>query len=336
MIRSRRTRSPGFTLIELLVVIAIIAILIALLVPAVQKVREAAARVQCENNLKQLGLALHNYANDYKVFPPAGKGYGWCNVNHAAGYFGDTNCYNLNGLVLLLPYLELHDVYNQLNLQEAVSDQKTGYCCGDIGNTDGNLVGNPATNGNAAMMGTAITNFLCPADGADPIEPGTSGPYGPAPGFIGYKTSYDFITSLGDFSCNYWQKAASNRKMMFGENSATRFTDVIDGTSNTLALGESTLTVWNGRTSCWGYRAWVMTGIDPTQGINDWTFVSIPNPPGPSWGQLGTWGRAGSLHPGGAIFCLADGSVRFITEDIILSVLSNLGYMADGSDVQPP
>src|SRR5579872_733773 len=108
--------SRGFTLIELLVVIAIIAVLIALLVPAVQQVRESANRTQCTNNLKQLGVALHNYHDANNRFPPAGKNYGWCYEPVGSAQATATNpVYNLNGLVLLLPYLEQEGAYNHYN-----------------------------------------------------------------------------------------------------------------------------------------------------------------------------------------------------------------------------
>src|SRR5215212_5128105 len=101
-------RSRGFTLIELLVVIAIIAILIGLLVPAVQKVREAAARTQCVNNLKQLALALHNYHDAYKTFPYGGS------VSTQSGIPGATGVIAYNWRTLILPYMEQEALFNDI------------------------------------------------------------------------------------------------------------------------------------------------------------------------------------------------------------------------------
>src|SRR5262249_19975317 len=123
-----RPQRPAFTLIELLVVIAIIAILIGLLLPAVQKVRESANRIRCTNNLKQLGLALHNYHGANGQFPPGGKGYGCCRY---PGQYGDERIYNLNGLLLLLPYLEQDPLYQRYNANACVMNCMEGNtaCC---------------------------------------------------------------------------------------------------------------------------------------------------------------------------------------------------------------
>jgi prepilin-type N-terminal cleavage/methylation domain-containing protein/prepilin-type processing-associated H-X9-DG protein len=321
----------GFTLIELLVVLAILAVLVGLLLPAVQKVRHAAARLKCQSNLRQAGLALHSYENTHQVFPPAGKGYGWCIVTDT--YRGDAQIYNLNGLSLLLPFLEQGALDALLNRAEAMSPQNTGYCCDYQGNTMGTVAGNPVTDGNAALMGTPLAVLRCPSDTGNPLQ-GTSGAYGPGGTYDGAKTNYDFITTTNDFYCNCWKVTAATSRTMFGENSTTRVADVLDGTSNTIALGETTLDVHNGRTASWGYRGWVMTGIDLRYGINDWSY-SVPDYV-PQVGRLGSWGRAGSLHADGANFCFADGSVRFLHQDTNLTTLTRLGYMADGNPVVLP
>jgi prepilin-type N-terminal cleavage/methylation domain-containing protein/prepilin-type processing-associated H-X9-DG protein len=319
----------AFTLIELLVVIAIIAVLIGLLLPAVQKVRAAAARMSCQNNLKQLGLACHSYHDANNALPPAGRGYGWCIVS--GQYVGDPQVYNLNGLQLLLPYLEQTALDQRLNRTAAMSNQKTGYCCSYVGNTNGSLVGDATTDGNGALMVTLVSVLLCPADFGQKTQ-GPSDAYGPGGGYDGAKTNYDFITSTDDFYCNHWRVTPTSQRTMFGENSSTRLTDVSDGLSNTLMLGETTRDVYNGRCASWGYRGWVMTGIDPRYGINDWSFGAYITP---QVGRLGSWGRAGSLHTGGANFCFGDGSVRFIRESISVTTLTYLGYVADGNVVTP-
>jgi prepilin-type N-terminal cleavage/methylation domain-containing protein len=314
----------AFTLIELLVVIAIIAILIGLLLPAVQKVRAAAARMACSNKLKQLALACHNYENANSKLPPAGVGYGWCIVS--GPYAGDSQVLNLNGLVLLLPYIEQDNLFKKLNTQSAFGNQKTGYCCSYVGNTNGALVGDATTNGNGAQMATAIQSFLCPSDSGNILQ-GPGAAYGPGGSLDGAKTNYDFVTSTNDFNCNYWRAAPGSARYIFGENSGTRMTDITDGTSNTFMLGETTRTVYNGRTASWGYRGWVMTGIDPRAGINDWTFTGITPVPG----QLGSWGRAGSLHTGGCHFAMGDASVRFVRETTGAGPLTQAAMMSDGS-----
>lgn len=322
-------RRWAFTLIELLVVIAIIAVLIGLLLPAVQKVREAAARASCQNNLKQLGIAANNYEGQMQQFPPSGRSYGWCIVS--GSYQGDSEIKNLNGLVLLLPYVEQAGLEGRINQDQAVSPQNTGYCCSYVGNTMGTMAGDPVANGNAALMGMELKVLRCPADHGDRFN-AAGAAYGASGSHRGAKTNYDFIASTNDFNCNYWRVTPLTSRYMFGENSNTRHAMIIDGASNTLMFGETTLNVYNGRTASWGYRGWVMTGIDPRGGINNWAYTSSTGPIEPIIGRLGSWGRAGSLHPLGAQFCFADGSVRFISEATPLTVLTQLAYMADGSN----
>jgi prepilin-type processing-associated H-X9-DG protein len=218
-----------------------------------------------------------------------------------------------------------------------MSNLTTGGCCQYQGNVDGKLVGNAVTSGNAALMADRIRLLECPSDNGVPFL-AAGATYGPGGNFQGAKTNYDFIVSVDDIYCNYWKVTPLSQRTMFGQNSTTRVADVTDGTSNTLALGETTLNVYNGRTAAWGYRGWVMTGIDvgDNEGINNWSYTTLTGPITPVRGQLGSWGRAGSLHPNGANFCFADGSVRFLTEDIDNTTLQHLAWMADGFEVAVP
>jgi prepilin-type N-terminal cleavage/methylation domain-containing protein len=325
------SRSRGFTLIELLVVIAIIAILIGLLLPAVQKVREAAARSKCSNNLHQLAIAVHSYESTIGTLPPAGKGYGWC--TSAAGGTGDTQILNMSGWVLVLPYMEQSALASRLNLNSAFSNQNTGYCCSYTGNLNGSLAGDATTNGNGALMATVIPAFVCPSDNGNRVEPASS-TYSPGGSLTGALSNYDFITDrnndagLGTNGCNYWKRASAAARYMFGENSSAKILDAKDGTSNTFMLGEITVAVGNGEANPWGYRGWVMTGVDPGyNGLNAWSGTA----PNLKIGELAQWGSSGSLHTGGAYFAMGDASVRFVRDSTALTVLKQAAKMSDGT-----
>lgn len=342
---SRYVDRRAFTLIELLVVIAIIAILIGLLLPAVQKVRDSAARVTCQNQMKQIGLALHNYMSDNKKFPAAGKGYSFC-----AGA-GDTQIYNSNGLTLLLPYLEQDALYRQMNHNEAYATLASG---GTWRNTAAAnptaLVGNPLTNGNAAAASTVVKAYICPADSsAQPTARLSGGYYGPGGSFRGAATNYDFIVDQASFgTCNHWKNAATGDKYLFGENSnvTPEMATNSDGLSNTLAIGETTRWHQNGAAFAWAYRAWVMIGIDlahpSNPGMNLWHLPTVDptwqNPPyTPVIGRTRTWWSAGaSMHTGGANFCFGDGAVKFISDKTDAPTLKALCTMANGDIANIP
>ncbi|QDV15157.1 hypothetical protein CA51_50690 [Rosistilla oblonga] len=323
----------AFTLVELLVVIAIIGILVGLLLPAVQAAREAARRMQCGNNMKQLGLALHNYVDTYQKFPASSRGYGGCVGNAVNGEIK-----NASGLVALLPYIELQNVYDQFNHEEAFAVTSSGQ------RATGNVIGDPATNGNATIAELELDVFACPSD-SNPIKGRLVGNhYGPAPGFSGAATNYDFIVAAGpEFgTCNSYATTNSTTKRMFGGDVNTRMAEVIDGLTNTFMVGETTRYHVNGAALAWSYRGWVMTGVDPyytsaaNGGINVWhqpwispTWQSPPFTPirgrARSW-----WVASASLHPGGCHFVMGDASVQFVSETIDKPTLLNLTVMSDG------
>ncbi len=316
--------------------IAVIGILVALLLPAVQAAREAARRMQCSNNLKQIGLALHNYYSAHKAFPAAGRGYGMCNGTPA-----NNEIKNSNGLVSILPFLEQQALYDQFNHAQAFANFKAD----QYGPNTGTVVGDAGANGNAAASAIVLHTFICPSDNNGPKTRTLTGAYyGPAPGFTAAATNYDFITSAAtDWrNCNSYSTSANQR--MFGEESATTMAQVIDGLTNTFMVGETTKWHENGRAFAWAYRAHVMTGIDPfyneaNAGINlwhmPWVAPTWENPPyTPVRGRIRSWwSAAGSLHPGGCHFAMGDGSVRFVSETTQKSVLHNLARMSDGAVV---
>lgn len=311
----------GFTLVELLVVIAIIGILVALLLPAIQAAREAARRSQCSNNLKQLGLALHNYHDTYKVFPAVGYGRGWQGNTAGAGNANDLaegpTALNHNSWVSLSPFYEQQALYDAYNFSYPA--------CEYLRNTNRPLPGGAGAaggviaSGNVLVVTQQVPVFRCPSDGFDPLTK-VSTAYQPAPNYRGVRTNYDFSAyrTVDDF--NWWPRVTDMRyKYMFSTNTSSGLADVTDGTSNTVAVNETVHNVIDGDCAAWGFRGWVMTGVDISRGINQWDWPVLG-----SWytgdrtvrkGQLFSWGLAGSLHPGGAHTCLADGSIRFLSED---------------------
>lgn len=306
----------GFTLIELLVVIAIIAILIALLLPAVQQAREAARRTECKNKLKQFGLALHNYHDTYRTFPPAQIDSGSC----ASGTRPATAS-NLNGLVFLLPYLDLNNMYEQLNFNLAFDDYASGGSIPLYG-------GEASTNG--ALIAQEFSIFSCPSD-IGPVGASTSTTYNPPSGTPDQRTNYDFIVYYNNYNtCNNWQGAGVNRTM-FDDNSKCRIADITDGTSNTVAMAETRKACCgNGSNANWGGRGWVQNGLS----------LRLTKPNNTFYGGtdrkplLGSWAYTGSWHPGGIQVMLADGSVRFISDTTDATTRLNLERIADGQVLQ--
>jgi prepilin-type N-terminal cleavage/methylation domain-containing protein/prepilin-type processing-associated H-X9-DG protein len=213
---SRSSPTRAFTLIELLVVIAIIAVLIALLLPAVQAAREAARRSQCTNNLKQLGLGLHNYHTSINSFPPGG-----CTT------FGGGNN-NLWGAwsphAMLLPYLEQQPLYSSINFAWEIQNNSTGMGI------------------NATAIGTKINSFLCPSSIKVPATQGFI--YNmPLPGYYLPGNNYFFATGSSmmwrcDAGATFNGQACYPNGLFCVGGSGYGISDIIDGTSNTIAAGE--------------------------------------------------------------------------------------------------
>ncbi|WP_437185287.1 DUF1559 domain-containing protein [Planctomicrobium sp. SH668] len=317
-----KTKLRGFTLIELLVVIAIIAVLIALLLPAVQQAREAARRSQCKNNMKQLGLALHNYHDTMNTLPPSAIGR--CSnplLNH-------------NGWLFLLPGIEQGTLYNKYNFSTTSSAFSSSEAIPSGSQYTMNV--DPATNDNAMVVKTIIPAFVCPSDPGVRHTPDPSNHYGISPGNTGTggaRTNYDF-SAMGWVTgpCEVWGTTPLEYRTMFGDGSRCRFGDITDGSSNTIAIAETLMTVFNGQSPNWGYRGWAQPGIDiANNNINDWNWGYDGHVR--RVGLLGSWGRPGSLHVGGMHILLGDGSVRFISENMSSVTRRNLTFIGDGGIV---
>ena len=334
MLRARR----AFTLIELLVVIAIIAVLIALLLPAVQQAREAARRTQCRNNLKQIGIALHNYVDTQLILPPALINSGrYNNPAVMTGAVPPTGVLNTTGWVLLLPYMDQAPLHNKYNFSS----------CSSMSSPYGIAVaGNDTIN--AAVYQTKLTALQCPSADAEAMTRLVATPGDFYTMNNAQRTNYLFSTgSMTDY--NAWYTAYNNdiRQGAFGNNGAGKISSLVDGTSNTIAIGEAvggrykTSTVYgpwglNGtHTCCHGYTpSGSSTTLDAASTLaynQDWNI----NRPYQNDAQKRTYAWVfNSLHTGGAHFLLADGSARFISEYVDYITLCRLTYIHDRQNIQ--
>jgi len=314
-LRRLRARWGGFTLIELLVVIAIIAILIGLLVPAVQKVREAAARIQCGNNLRQIGLAMHNFHGTNNRFPPPrgdffvtyAQALGLTPPTYGGLYPGGFTQYG-GWMVSLLPYVEQDNLRKQMNY------------------TGTNWV--PAYFNN---QGTIVKTYQCPSDPRSGIKP---------PAGDGATTSYLGVTG----SDGYAGTGTGQNEQFFGptngifdvSSTGVRVTDITDGSTNTLMVGERP----PAGDLYWGW--WGVSDYDcllSTYGLIDFYADLSPGifraPTKKPLDYNYESNHFYSLHTAGSNWLIGDASVRFIAYGASADTIQRMGSRARGEVVDP-
>jgi prepilin-type N-terminal cleavage/methylation domain-containing protein len=353
----RRSRLNGFTLVELLVVIAIIGVLVALLLPAVQAAREAANRMSCSNNLKQLGIGLHNHHDTLKRLPPGGH-----NDLPPIGT-GTVGEWGSSWFVFILPYMEQGALHDKMQF------------------TNGSAWGACATNNHTASRNVHIPFYFCPSS---PLDPTCRSPYGGlstqmAPTYVGISGAVNGLipgytesrnaNPSGSAGCCSGGIASAGGTLVPG-SAKLRFASLTDGLSNTLVVSENGdfLTTVSGAKVDWRASAqhgWIigspynspppafsggdqrtfnMTTIrwpindkkGKSQGSAGW-----PDAPG-NCGSVGVCDNAStnlplnSAHPGGVMGLMGDGSVRFISETTTMAIVAAAATRDDGQSAQLP
>ena len=322
-----KTRVRGFTLIELLVVIAIIAVLIALLLPAVQQAREAARRSQCKNNMKNIGLAFHNYHETFNAFPIGAQ----------------APIYQANWRASILPYIDQGPLYNKLT-QTPTSGN--GYNTYNSWTGDGGY-----GTANAALNNAFIPVYKCPSSvcsafyigTADGVSPGQErGDVGMTMDYVGIGGAYSGVAPFNPGSVvlntNYGTMG-QNGMLQIGKSQLMR--DCTDGSSNTLICGEDSGMIANvdcrkNLSGGWaGHRGAAVGGGTGYGGGAVVTILYSPNPKTrPAFTGSGyNNGPLTSFHVGGVHVLMADGAVRFISDNVALTTLMALGASNDGSVV---
>jgi type II secretory pathway pseudopilin PulG len=341
--------------VELLVVIAIIGILVALLLPAVQFAREAARRMQCGNNLKQIGVALHTYHDNHKIFPPALIGSGRImagNATNLATLRPPHQTANTTGWVLLLPFMDQEPMWNKY-VFDAPSSVSNPYGWPMLNNNNVSDWVHPQTgNSNKEIYSKRLEIMTCPTDSL-PAPVVTSGVNNPADFYERNevaRSNYLFATGHYTDYDNRWQAHAIQHRGLFGNDGAGSMADCVDGTSNTIMVGEAKQ----------GHRGMTSSSFGPYWGAGvhtcchgrtpvDATIVTVTGTAGtrtltngarygsPNFNNIMdmlkrqyAW-QFGSYHPGGTQFVLGDGAVKMISDSVDYDgVFITINRPADG------
>ncbi len=305
-------RARGFTLIELLVVIAIIAVLIGLLLPAVQAAREAARRAQCQNNLKQIGLAMHNYHATHNVFPP---GYLSRTQNNSKAPDAVETGPGWAWGTLVLNMIESSSLYNATNFSLPILDP-----------------------GSQTVRTTVLSSYLCPTSvGTGPARMNFAGVTLPYPGYVSDVTAGQYVASAGQFEV---ANSPADNNGVFYRNNSISIAQITDGTSGTLLIGERSRNLAD---ATWvGVIPAAQVCTNPAWKVKDCEPSNVmvlghtgPSPGGQQYVDVPNFKGAGaddfwSLHSGGCNFAFCDGSVRFVKETVNPKIFSDLSTRAGG------